>query len=152
MVNPWDTLMTNAMETKSPKEGKALVAVSILLRGAELDPAFVSKALGIEPTRAQKRGGFTNASEKFIAKIGVWRLKLASDTRSFESMIEELLERIGSPVVSLAEIAGVEDACLDLFIAWDDGPNEMVDFKLTRDQAEKLSRLGLGISFTVSDP
>ena len=134
------------------KSANPLISVAIYLRGNELDPAVVSKVLGIEPSRSQKRGGFKHRSTRFIAKIGVWALKISSDSRLVENMIDELLQKIGHPPQPLDKIEGVEDAHLDIFIAWKDGPNESVEFSLTQDHLAKLNQLGLSTCFTVDKP
>ena len=47
------------------------------------------------------------------------------------------LNRIGTPPLSLDRIKGVEDAYLDIFIAWSEGANESVDLRLTKEHVAK---------------
>jgi Domain of unknown function (DUF4279) len=132
--------------------GRALMIFAIYLRGKELDPTFISHTLGVEPSRAQKSGLFDGGSHQFMADVGLWRLKLMSDSVPAEKMIESLLEKIGSPPLPLNQITGVEAAYLELFFVWDDAPNESVEFRLTKDHLSKISQLGLDARFIISAP
>ncbi len=142
---------------------KTLISVAIYLRGHELNPAHVSQVIGLQPTRFQRRGGLRAGSEKFVAKIGMWTLQAKSESRSVSNLVEDLLAKIGDPPVPLDQIEGVEDACLDIFIATDKDGNGKLEFpppcgigtsaiewKLTDDHIRKLSQLGLSACFTVS--
>ena len=126
-----------------------LVTVAIYLRGADLDPVHVSKILGVRPSSSQKRGDFTSRSKKFVAKIGVWTLKAKTESRPIQAIIDDLLEEIRAPRVRLDGIKGVEDAHLDVFIAFDDGAERALEFSLGKDQLAKLCQLGLSAVFTV---
>lgn len=130
---------------------KPLISVAILLRGNELDPASVSKIVGIQPTQSQKKGGFKPGSTKFIAKFGMWALKVKSETRPLLELIDELFKQIGDPPTPLNSIEGVEDARLDIFFALEDAETkETVEFALTKDQIKRLNQLGLSLCATVS--
>jgi hypothetical protein len=134
------------------KLGKPLVAVSVILRGSDLDPDLVTKLLGIEPSRFQKRGGFKHKSQKFVAKFGLWSVKSSSRTRSFNTMIDDLLNKFRNSPCPLDEIEGVQDAQLDIFVGWADGPNESREFNLTKMHTRTLAQLGLAISFSADKP
>ena len=95
---------------------KPLISAAILLRGDKLDPAFVSKMVGIQPTQSQKKGGFKPGSTKFIAKLGMWALKVKSETRPLLELIDELFKQIGDPATPLNRIEGVEDDSLTFFL------------------------------------
>src|SRR5437773_12569053 len=104
--------MMNAVTRTAGSSPKPLISVAIYLRGTDLDPKVVSGILGIEPSRAQKRGQLKPGSRKFVAKIGTWVLKIASDSRSVESMIDELLQKVGNPTIPMDRIENVEDSHL----------------------------------------
>lgn len=129
---------------------KPLISVALYLRGQNLDPTLVSNVLGIQPTRSQKRGGFKADSTRFVAKIGMWTLKVKSDARPLVDLIGELLQRIGDPPTPLNKIEGVEDAQLDVFFALDDKKKGTVEFTMTVNQIARLSQLGLSLCVTVS--
>ena len=60
-----------------------------------------------------------------------------------------LLERIRDPQLRLDRISGVEDAHLDVLIAFDDGAERVLEFSMGRDQLVKLCQLGLSAVVTV---
>jgi hypothetical protein len=78
---------------KNQTEAAPLISVAIYLKGSALDPALVSSVIGVEPSRSQRKGGLRAGSTKFIAKIGMWALKVKSESRSMPELIDELLQR-----------------------------------------------------------
>jgi len=95
------------------KIARPLVSIALYLKGSDLDPTIVSKTLGIEPSRSQKKGGYTHGSTKVIAKIGMWALEISSDSRPVEEMVEELIRKIGDSARPLNEIEGVAAASFE---------------------------------------
>jgi hypothetical protein len=140
-------LANDSMAKKKP-----LIGVAIYIRGERLNPDYVSQILRIQPSRSQKKGALKPGSTRFIAKIGMWTLKLKSNSRSISHLIEELLAKFDNPPARLDEIDGVEDACLDIFVplSHDSRIDGTLEFALTKDQIVKLSQLGLSASFTVT--
>jgi hypothetical protein len=134
------------------KKKKQFVSVAIYLRGDELSPDHVSKLLGVQPSRCQKKGEFKLGSTRFIAKIGVWTLGARSNSRSISELVEELFQKIGNPPVRLDGIEGVEDAYLDIFVPLSQRGkmDETLEFALTKSQIAKLGQLGLSACFTVT--
>lgn len=130
---------------------KPLIQVSIYLRGHQLNPEKVTRLLGIQPSFSQTKGKLTPGSNKHIARIGVWALKIKSESRPISELIDELFVQIGNPT-QLDKIEGVEDAHLDIFFAQDDDDStkETVEFALTKNQILKMSQLGLSACVTVS--
>jgi hypothetical protein len=130
---------------------KPLISAAILLRGEKLDPALVSKMVGIQPSQSQKKGGFKPGSTKFIAKFGMWALKVKSETRPLLELIDELFKQIGDPPTPLNTIEGVEDARLDIFFALEEaGTKETIEFVLAANHIKSLSEFGLSLSVTMS--
>jgi len=131
------------------EEKKPLKSVALYLRGHELDPVYISQKLGIQPTRSQKKGNFKAGSRKFIAKIGIWALKIKSESRTISDLVGELFDKMADQSIRLDRIVGVEDAHLDIFFAFGDDEKDSVEFMLTKDQIGKASQLGLSICVTV---
>jgi len=131
---------------------KLLISVAIYLRGHRLNPDHVTQTLNVQPSRSQKKGGFKPGSTRFVAKIGMWTLKVKSNSRSIAELINELFQKIGNLPVRLDEIEGVEDACLDIFVPLSKNGkiDETLEFVLTKSQIVKLSQLGLSACFTVT--
>ena len=69
---------------------KPLISVAVYLRGPDLNPSAVSQALGTEPSKSQKKGTRIYKSRRLLAKSGLWVLKIKSDSRPVENMIDEL--------------------------------------------------------------
>jgi len=133
------------------KTQKPLIIVAIYLRGEKLDPEQVSKRLNIRPSESQKKGGFKPRSKRFIAKFGMWVLRLQSDSRPIAEMIDELLHKIGNPPARLDKIENVEDAHLDIFFGKDEnGEKEDVEVALTKSQVARLNQLGLSVCLTIA--
>lgn len=89
-------------------------------------------------------------SKKAIAKIGVWALMAQTESLSVTDHIDELLEKIATPQISLDQIEGVEEAYLDIFIAKDNAERTTAEFMLDKHYIRKLGHLGLSVQFTVS--
>ena len=134
------------------KKKKQFISIAIYLRGDGLNPDHVSQVLSVQPSRFQKKDEFKHGSTRFIAKIGVWTLKVKSDSRSISELVDELFQKLGDPPVRLGEIEGVEDAYLDIFVPLSQRGkiDETLEFALTKSQIEKLSQLGLSACFTVT--
>lgn len=132
------------MSNKTP-----LKTVGIYLRGNALSPEHVSRVLGIQPSSAQTKGGRKAGSTRYIAKIGMWAIKVKSDLRSLTELIDEVFTQIGNPRIKLDCIEGVEDAHLDILFAFGEDVTDAVEFTLTKAQTQRVSQLGLSISVTV---
>ncbi len=131
------------------KINKPLMSVSICLRGHKLDPSYITKKLGIQPTRAQKKGAFKSGSSKYYAKIGLWTLKLKSESYPSSELIDMLLEKLSMHAVKLNKIRGVEDAELDILFAFGDEAQHALEFTLSNNQIIRASRLGLSVCVTI---
>lgn len=126
-----------------------LKSVAIYLHGRDLDPAQVTRALSIAPTGAQTRGGPTSSSAKFVAKVGMWKVKIRSESSSLSHLVDELLQKFDS-VAGLDGLEGVETAYLDFLFAFgEERDYETLELKLSKTQLAKIVRLGLAISVTV---
>jgi hypothetical protein len=133
-----------------------VISVGLYLRGDELDPKFISKKLGVIPSESQYKGEekITSTNHKYITKIGVWALisESESDSCIVADHIDQLTSKIISKKVSITELAGVQEAYVDVFIAADaDDKGECTcEFQLIKENIEALERLGLPVRFTVT--
>ena len=128
---------------------RPLITVAIYLSGNDLDPTYVTKALGVKPMIAQKRGGLKPGSQRFIAKIGMWAIKVKSESQSVSSLADRLLRKLQKRSMRLNTLRGVDKAHLDVLIAYDDEKRHSVDFVLNNRQLTKASALGLSICVTI---
>lgn len=131
-----------------------LIIIAIYLRGNSLDPKSVTNALGINPSRSQKRGDLrsTSTNHKVISKIGLWGLVSQSKAVTVPEHIEEVLANFDGRVISLRDISGVEEAYLYIYVACktEVGVTENVELTVTKVQIDRLSGLGLDLRITVS--
>ncbi len=73
-------------------------SVSIFIRGDDLDPALVSKQIGVNPTDSQYKGKttITKTGHKVVAKTGVWRLNSYVTKQCLSDQIIDLASKIES--------------------------------------------------------
>jgi hypothetical protein len=133
-----------------PGDGTMITDVAIYLKGHNLDPCSISRVLGVQPSRSQKKGGFKTGSTQHRAKIGMWALIIESRSRPVLELVDELLQTIGTPQTRLDALEGVEDAHLDILFATDDEEKRTVEFTLTKEQIAKLEQLGVSVCVTVA--
>lgn len=126
--------------------------VALYLRGDKLDPRHVSAMLGVEPTEAQKKGEsrVTSTNKHFYTKTGLWSLVDKRDSMDLGAFIEEISEKFGDK--SVAEIAGVDEAYVDIFVAKnsDEDGGGTHAFEVSQKSILALSGLGLSIRVTVA--
>jgi hypothetical protein len=137
------------MMDKNPK-----IEVAIYLRGGALDPDHVTKALGVAPSRSQFSGEkrISASGKESVTKIGVWVLVSEPDSTSVSTAISNLASKIPMNGPRMNEIAGVQEAYVDVFIAVDarsDGEGA-AEFQLGREDVEMLNKIGLEVRFTAA--
>jgi len=95
------------------------IIVALYLRGNDLDPAAVTKVLGVSPSRFQCKGEkrVTSTSREYVAKIGMWGLIADSDSCLLADHIAQLASSIAVDDDILKTLAGIEEAYIDIFIA-----------------------------------
>src|SRR5262245_41589276 len=100
-----------------------LIAVSLYLKGAKLDPDQITKTLGVMPSRGRREGQteLTSTNQQITAKIGVWRFSTDDELDSpvLAEHIELLRSRFGSMWTNLSNLPNVEQAFVDIFMAVD---------------------------------
>lgn len=133
------------------------IVVGLYLRGDDLDPAFVSKKLGVSPSRSQYKGErkVTSTNREYATKIGMWALIAESDTSDTSVLcdhINQLISKVGIPPTTFLNIEGVQEAYVDVFIAADadeDGEGTY-EFQLSNQNMAALHQLDLPVRFTVA--
>lgn len=130
------------------------IDVSVYLRGDSLDPLVVSALLGIEPSKSQRKGECwrTSSNREVTAKIGVWAIVSGASSSGLQAILEEVTTRFRDNRINLSEIADVEEAYVDVFVAIDaeaDGGGTC-NFQLSKENVSALDALGLPVQFTVA--
>ena len=135
-------------------ESACKVDVAIYLRGVNLDPVYASSVLVLEPSKSQFRGEKrrTATNKEFVTGIGLWALTVEGDSSNLSALVGELVLRVENRGIAFAQIAGVEEAYLDVFMAVDadDDGGGTCAFQLSEDSVSALHGLGLPVRFTVA--
>jgi hypothetical protein len=137
------------MMDKNPK-----IEIAIYLRGSALDPDHVTEVLGIAPSRSQFRGEkrISASGKESLTRIGVWVLVSEPDPRTVSEAIFNLASKIPNNGPRMNEIAGVQEAYVDVFIAVDtdsDGGGTS-EFRLQREDVDMLNNIDLEVRFTTA--
>jgi hypothetical protein len=126
---------------------------ALYLRGKDLDPAYVSSILGVDPTSSQHRGEqhLTSTKKEFVTKIGIWALIEESDSVNVSGFVEEIDSKLGAFGSSLSKIDGVEEAYIDVFVAMSgDRGGATCELDFSSENVKVLNRFGLPIRVTVT--
>ncbi len=136
------------------KGDASLVAVSVVIRGVELNPRSVSDALGIDASRVQRKGDTkrTRTGKDIVAKIGLWELGSGVESKDICEHIEKLANKIGGKANLINSIEGVSEAYLDFFIAADADPDGggTVELSIDRKCMNNLHAIGLPANFEIA--
>ena len=136
------------MNTKNQK-----IIAALYLRGEFLDPQLVTKSIGVEPSRAQKKDdvSFTSTGHKVVAKLGLWALIVELDSSSLDNHIKLLAELLPFEL-SYSSIVGVEEAYVDIFVAMasDADGDAYCTFELSPRSLDALARLKLPFHMTIT--
>lgn len=94
------------------------IIVALYVLGEALDPELVTRYLGVEPTKTQKKGQefITSSGREFAAKNGLWSLVIQSESASLDRHLTALLSGLGGRK-GIDSIQGVEEAYVDVFVA-----------------------------------
>ena len=136
------------------------IAVSLYLRGPDLDPEVITAILGTQPTYRHKRGekSITSTGRTVDPKTGVWAIRPVSESEVMDDhvgLLEEkagsLLESLSKQELSFATLPGVKDAYLDIFyIQMKSGSDSHEqEFSLAPASIMKLAKFNLPIMFTI---
>lgn len=130
-----------------------MLIVALYLRGDLLDPDLVTQSVGIEPSKAQRKGErlVTSTGHEVIAKLGLWALVVESDSSSLDAHLTRLADSL-PPGLALSSIVGVEEAYVDIFVALasDTDGDARCELDVSPKSLELLARLGLPVRITVT--
>jgi hypothetical protein len=130
------------------------IGVTLYLYGNDLDPAFVSKKVGINPTGTRYKGEkiLIKPNHEYIQKVGVWKLTANSDSSILSEHIDQLISQIGTSGIAIDDIEGVEEAHVDVFIATyaEEYGGGSCEFELNKENVASIAKLGLPIRFTIA--
>jgi hypothetical protein len=126
--------------------------VVLRIVGRRLDPAEVTKALGIEPDDSAKKGDLYGPKHNRICKQGIWNLFGRPANARMETQIMSILKRI-RPVKRqfrklLRENKRVREACLDIGYS---PPEEYAisSYVLKSEMINELTSSGIDIEISV---
>ena len=136
-------------------KSKYLLNVSICLIGETLDPAAISKLLGVTATITRRKGEkrLIPSNKEVTSKVGVWILGFEKDqdTIDLSAIVAELAEKIGNNKALLSGIPDVENAYVDVFIATkSEDSGGTCEFQLSAQNIAAINELGLPVQFTVA--
>ncbi|MDO8423059.1 MAG: DUF4279 domain-containing protein [Parvibaculum sp.] len=137
-------------------EAKHSIAIGFYLRGSKLKPDAISKSLGISPDRSQYSGEHhgTPTGRTYLRNIGLWALeaKIDPDSNNLSDYIDKLLSKIPFDHKKISELDGVEEACIDIFLAKtsDTDGGGTCEFEIRPDQIAEFSRIGVPVQFTIT--
>jgi hypothetical protein len=107
--------------TQRPDDTDDAMAISAALYvlGQTLDPSSVTKLVGVQPSAAWSKGEAIPRpkGEPGVRKSGGWTLRVHADSREPGAALQELLDQLDDRAVEIRNLAGVEDAYFDLFMA-----------------------------------
>ena len=134
-----------------PDDPKLIVA--LYLRGEHLDPELATRAIGVQPSRTQKKGErqVTSTGHEVAVKLGLWALVVEFEPPSLDAHLGRLaasLPRGGG----LASIDGVEDAYIDIFVALvsNSEGDAKCELSISSKVLETLAGLGLPIRISMT--
>lgn len=131
------------------------VIVSLYLLGDDLDPAKISKELGVIPTEARRKGERRKSpttGREYINKTGLWSFVIDRDHAEVAKVMNSLLIALEPYKKSIGTLSGIQDAYFDVFVAaLADGDDKgSCEFSIESAQLAMLARFGVPIRFTVN--
>src|SRR5690349_8232559 len=137
-------------------ESSYKISVGLYLRGADIDPAQISKLLRKVPDRSQRRGERQSGAggREYVRNIGLWALeaKVQPESSKVADYVDELLSRIDFDHTAISKVDGLEEAYIDIFMARepDEGGGGTTEYEMTPSQMRELSRIGIPVRFTIA--
>lgn len=133
-----------------------LINVSLKLWGETLNPSYITEQLGVEPSDTQMKGETKTTSTGYVvtAKIGMWCFSTKDDGLKNSNLTDHigfLRTRFVSSGAKIRNLLGVEDACVDIFIAIDGEENGTeCYFEMSSANLLELQHFGIPIRFTIA--
>ena len=138
-------------------EADYVISVALYLHGFDLNPDAVSEALGIRPDRSWHRGERQHGKKTgrvYVRKAGLWVLeaKVNPESSNVADYLDALLSRIDFDAEALAQLGGLEEAYVDIFVATtsdEEFGGAQCELGFSPTQIERLARLGVPVNLTV---
>lgn len=129
--------------------------ISLYVKGDELSPDELTKAIGAAPTRSHFKGHAwsTSSGRQVTEKTGVWVLEMrGDDSESFPELVSRFGERLAGVCAGLETLPGVEVAYLDVLVLKksDLDGGGTCEFDLDKKSVSILREFGLHVQFTVA--
>jgi hypothetical protein len=126
--------------------------VALYLKGDNLYPEELTLHLGVEPTRAHKKGEawLTSTGKKVVEQTGLWAISLR-DSGDVSTGIRQLVAKFSGRENSLLDLSNIEEAYFDVFVAReaDEDGGGTSEFDIDATTAAALGKLALPIRLTV---
>jgi hypothetical protein len=135
-------------------DARPMLIVALYLRGEALDPDAVTHAVGVQPTKKQRRGEkqVTSSGREFVPKVGLWALSVELESASLDAHLARLMEHLPQEGGALTSISGVDEAYVDVFIALaseSDGEAKG-EFEISARALEMAATLGIPVRLTIT--
>jgi len=129
------------------KKDELKIIAAIYLKGDQLQPDYISKTLGIQPTRSQLNGEVSNGKSRVVYKVGLWALIAQTNSPLVSVHLNELIKKIGKLKTPLNRMPGIEEAWIDIFIPVDEEEinNFKIEFELDNEFLKKILAMGLAL-------
>jgi len=118
--------------------------------GDTLAPEHLTEVMGVAPTKAWRKGQrkpSQRPDSTAVAKTGLWMLRSTTPSTDVKDHVQELLEKLKlGPDMSVLNIAGVDDAKLDIYLLCEEKRECCVE--LTVSQIAALGAYGFRIACT----
>ena len=135
--------------------GSWSTAAEFQLRGSRLDPDVVTRAVGIEPSRAHKRGDPIRADAERTFRKGVWSVRsddaLSRTDDHLEDHLRWLLDRLEPSSTQLRRVVA-EEALEAEFWCVVDMQARNCDFALQPETIARVGALGATLRLDIYGP
>ena len=133
-----------------------VISAAVYVLGDELDAGAVAEALSTEATEAWRKGDLIprpNGGAPGRRRTSGWVRRLHGEGREPETLLRTLIDGLGQGARSVADISGVDEASIDLFMSQYHGSPDAV-LELTPELLNRLADIGLPLrlTFCTCDP
>lgn len=133
-------------------ETKLWLYVGIVLKGDNLNPEYITKELGVQPTEAHHKGKerITSTNKKFITKTGVWIYNLGLESSVLSKHMSMLAEIFRKSDLSTLDTIDSQESYIDVLLISevDKSGGMTLEFDIPKDCFDILKQLGLPVHFT----
>ena len=127
-------------------------SVALYIHGQSLDPAVVTKTLGVQPTEARRAGESRRLSSgsKITQKNGLWVFRIRSENGDIEKMVDELASIFEARSSKITSISGLDAAYVDIFVSYSPGGrlDSQYNIILSNQSINTISRMGTPVQLT----